>query len=344
VRPDQSCAYANDTFRRYLGGLELVGKRRAEVLPDEAAFSHLLDRVQTLDRSFHARELPVRVDLAGRGAWTYELFDAYVLPMHDGSGAVTGCIAIAVEVSESVETRRKLERAVVDLERRVRECDDLLAAASHDLRTPLSTLTLHLGSLRKRVEARELVELAPSLDAMTRSVQRLTDLVDGVLDVGRGDRSAREKVDVDLVVVARDVAARSADLAARVGCDIEVRAEGPVIGRWDPLELARIVENLLSNALKYGQGRPVELGVASSDERAILAVRDHGIGIADADRARIFQRFERLDDGRAQAGFGLGLWIVKQLVDGMGGAIAVASEPGRGTTFTVELPRRPSPR
>jgi signal transduction histidine kinase len=114
------------------------------------------------------------------------------------------------------------------------------------------------------------------------------------------------------------------------------------IGRWDRTRLEQIVGNLLSNAAKYGAGRPVEVTVSSDSETSRLTVRDHGIGIDLEHQARIFDRFERAVSVRHYGGLGLGLWIVRQIVEAHGGSISVESSPGKGSAFTVELPRQPA--
>jgi signal transduction histidine kinase len=99
------------------------------------------------------------------------------------------------------------------------------------------------------------------------------------------------------------------------------------------------VTNLLSNAIKYGRGKPVDVTVEARERLATLTVRDHGIGISPADQRRIFQRFERAVSKRNYGGFGLGLWIVRQIVESLGGTVRVESVPGEGSTFQVELAR-----
>jgi signal transduction histidine kinase len=104
------------------------------------------------------------------------------------------------------------------------------------------------------------------------------------------------------------------------------------------------VTNLLSNAAKYGAGRPIEIEVDGAEETARFSIRDHGIGIPAENQARIFERFERAVSDRHYGGLGLGLWIVRQIVDAFGGKIRVESKAGAGSTFTVLLPRVPQKR
>jgi signal transduction histidine kinase len=102
-----------------------------------------------------------------------------------------------------------------------------------------------------------------------------------------------------------------------------------------------VLIHLLSNALKYGAGRPVHVHVSRAEERARLTVRDEGIGIAPEHLPRIFGRFERAVSDRHYGGLGLGLYMTRRLVEALGGTVHVESTPGAGTTFTVELPLRP---
>jgi signal transduction histidine kinase len=143
----------------------------------------------------------------------------------------------------------------------------------------------------------------------------------------------------DLVAFVHDIVARLEDEAADAGVEIRVDAPGEVRCAFDAARMDQVVSNLISNALKYGSAAPVEVRVRSGGGRAILEVEDHGIGIAPEDQERIFDRFERAVSPRHFAGIGLGLWIVRQLVEAHGGTIRVRSAPDHGATFTVELPQ-----
>ena len=154
-----------------------------------------------------------------------------------------------------------------------------------------------------------------------------------------GGRLELQPEDVDLASVAREVCERFQDEAEKFGSQMHLSIDASVIGRWDPLRLDQVLTNLLSNALKYGQGDAIEVGVKGAPDAAHIHVRDHGIGIAPEDRDRIFERFERAVSNRNFGGLGLGLWISRQLVEAMGGRIWAESEPTRGTRFIVELPR-----
>jgi signal transduction histidine kinase len=164
-----------------------------------------------------------------------------------------------------------------------------------------------------------------------------------LLDLSRlgRDRLELELEDVDLAELVREVVGRFADEAAHAGCEVRLALE-PARGSWDRFRLDQVVTNLVANALKYGAGRPVTIAVGAAGDRARLEVRDEGIGIAPEAQVRIFERYERAVSEKNYGGFGLGLWIVRRIVEALGGEVRVESAVGRGATFLVELPRSPS--
>ena len=220
--------------------------------------------------------------------------------------------------------------------------DEFLSIASHELRTPLTSMQLMVSGMQRTIKRPDMTldKVSDKLVSLDRHVGRLTDLVNALLDVSRASagRLQLELDDVDLVAVVRDVTARFQPDLANAGCFLSMQLPDELVGRWDPMRLDQVVTNFLSNAIKYGAGKPIEVGVRQESDRAILTVRDHGIGIAEADQRRIFERYGRAVSAEHYGGLGLGLWIVRVYVDAMGGSIHVASEPGRGSLFTVELP------
>ncbi len=225
--------------------------------------------------------------------------------------------------------------------------DEFLSIASHELRTPLTSLRLALENLR-RMAGHAGTPGGPSsamdrvLTASERAGQRLEKLVEALLDVSRihMGRLELEVAEVELGAVVAEAAAELADELAQAGSPLDIQGE-PVVGRWDPLRVGQVVVNLLANAAKYGAGRPVEIRYGGHDDRAFLQVRDHGIGVAEADQRHIFERFERAVSSQNYGGLGLGLYIVKRIVEAHGGTIRVESTPGAGATFLVDLPSQP---
>ena len=170
------------------------------------------------------------------------------------------------------------------------------------------------------------------------------DLVEALLDVSRitSGRLELRLEEVELSTVAEGAVERWREAAC--AADAPLRVVGaPVRGRWDRLRLEQVLNNLLSNALKYGRGKPIEVRARVEDDRAVLEVQDHGIGIAPTDHARIFERWGRAVSAKNYGGLGLGLWIAAQIVAAMRGSISVQSAPGQGATFRVSLPLGEAP-
>ncbi len=248
---------------------------------------------------------------------------------------------LASRASVAIENSR-LYREARDA---VRARDEFLSIASHELKTPLTTLQLQVQGLARKVRNTKgepaLEALGPRVTTSERQVERLTALINSLLDISRitSGRLDLELEPVDLTAVVRDAAARFREDLVRAGCALEIRTDGPCVGDWDRVRLEQVVTNLLSNAAKYGASRPIEITVKEDEAGARLSVRDQGIGIPAEHQARIFERFERAVSDRHYGGLGLGLWIVRQIVEGLGGSIRVESEAGKGSTFTVLLPK-----
>jgi len=240
-----------------------------------------------------------------------------------------------------VEAER--ERLVVELREAVRLRDEFLSVASHELKTPLTPLALRLQLMQQGLEAEtpDVERLRAHVEAARGQVRRMTSLVDSLLDatrITRGRLPLRREQDVNLAALLRDVAAGFEIQAVRAGCAVEIEAPPRVLGQWDVLRLEQVVANLLSNALKFGAGGPVLLRLEEREGWARLTVRDEGIGMNEEVRGRIFGRFERGVSERHYGGLGLGLFITHEVLEALGGRIEVESAPGRGSTFTVELP------
>jgi PAS domain S-box-containing protein len=283
-------------------------------------------------------ERQVRIRRAADGSYRWHI--ARAVPEVEGDGTIVGWIASAADIDDQKRAEDALRKAIV-----LR--DDFLSVASHELRTPLTSLKLEVANLSRIARRNVTDDAAPRLIAKVEKIDsqagRLHRLIDELLDVSRitaGRLELHVEV-VDLAQVVSEVGARFTDEAARVGSPLNVHAPAAVVGRWDRSRLDQVITNLLSNAIKYGDCKPIDVGVAGEDDRAIVTIRDRGLGIPSDDHERIFGRFERAASSRHYGGIGLGLWIVKQIVEALGGTVTVASEPGTGSTFTVELPRSP---
>jgi signal transduction histidine kinase len=242
----------------------------------------------------------------------------------------------------------------------VRLRDDFLSVASHELRTPLTTLQLQLQSLLSAVSKGKPTIVNPrdesKLDRAVRSTERLSDLVDTLVDVSRiaSGNLPMSRVTVDLGVAARKVVARFGEESRRVEAPLQIIEDGqlvadgappahPILGYWDRERVEQMIGNLLSNALKYGTGKPIDVELSSDGVWADVTVRDRGMGIAPADLERIFGRFERAVSVRNYGGLGLGLYMTREIAARHGGSVRATSQPGEGAAFTIRLPvKRPA--
>ncbi|HET6344589.1 MAG TPA: ATP-binding protein, partial [Myxococcota bacterium] len=234
-------------------------------------------------------------------------------------------IALAQELAQRTAMALDNARLYQEAQDAVRIREKFLAIASHELKTPLTPLQLQVksilrGATRGQFSMERVLKKTEIIDVQ---VTRLIALVDDLLDISRiaAGRMNLTLARVDLAHVATDVATRFQAAALRAAAPIEVDAPKSVWGLWDALRVEQVMTNLLSNATKYGAGHPIEVRVRQEGAVAWLTVRDHGIGIAPEHQARIFDRFERAVSERHYGGLGLGLWIVRQIVDSLGGQI-----------------------
>jgi signal transduction histidine kinase len=216
--------------------------------------------------------------------------------------------------------------------------DEFLAIASHELNTPLTPLKMQLDSLRRATFTP--ARMAEKLEAASRQITRLAKLVSELLDVSRisGGRLHLERESLELREIVCEVVSRVSEEAERAGSPLSVRADHSCRGMWDRMRMDQVLTNILTNSIKYGAGKPIEVELQAREGGVRIVVRDQGIGIAPEHQRRIFERFERAASARHYGGFGLGLWIARQIVEASGGKITVDSVPGQGSTFMVDLP------
>lgn len=263
-----------------------------------------------------------------------------------GSGDLSARSELPYGSDELGRLARSFDAMAGSLDAAVRTREEFLEVASHELKTPLASLKLQLqGVLRALKEGVPLSaeRMRERLEFSERQVWRLGQLVEQMVDVKTAAEGGLHPVleQLDLVEVVRRVVEGLAPQQVRADTPVVVDAEGAVPGWWDRGLLEKILGHLLSNALKFGQGRPVEVTVKAEGPMARLSVKDHGIGIAPEEQARILGRFERAVSVRHFGGLGLGLWLVQKMVGVLRGSLTLRSEPGRGTECVIELPREP---
>jgi signal transduction histidine kinase len=244
-------------------------------------------------------------------------------------------------IAERARSEEERELLLTELREAVRARDTFLTIAAHELKTPLTALQIQIRLLQKADgltrAPMSAQQLEHAVEMIARQTTRLHALIENFLAVVHTTSGSMDlnREPVDLRDVVRDIVARGQ--LAQWAPEIVVDAQ-EAVGLWDRVRLDAVVGNLVSNAVKFGEGKPIRISVSCDGPVARIAVSDHGIGIAPEQQARIFDKFERAVSERHYGGFGLGLWVVRQIVEAHGGSIYVASEAGKGSTFVVELP------
>lgn len=222
--------------------------------------------------------------------------------------------------------------------------DDFIAIASHELKTPLTVLKMQLDmiqeSLNKVSDGPAKVEMEQNLRLAFEQVCDLSQLTEKLLDVSqlKSQQFILYPQKVNLRSVLQQVLEHYQGLLQKAGCVVTLNGPGEISGEWDEVRLKQVFTNLLTNAMKYGAGKPIEISLSSAAKRVQVSFKDHGIGMAPENQAKIFNRYERVAHRGRFTGLGLGLYIAQQIVLAHKGEIRVESAPGKGANFIVELP------
>jgi len=303
-------------------------------LPDEVRAGSCERELALAARDGKLEEEGWRVRKDGSRFWANVVLTA----IRDRNGRLLGFAKVTRDLTErQLLDDERLQRARA--EEAVRWRDEFLLIASHELRTPLTSLRLDLYGIQQDL-ARDPAKIARKIERAARNSDRLAALIESLLSVSRlaHGKLVLKPVAADLVQVVSQSIDGIRSQAAKAGCEIALMANGPVNGVWDRLRMEQVFMNLLSNALKYGAGHPVDVRISTSPGHAAVEISDHGLGIPEADLERIFDRFERASSVRHYGGLGLGLYVSREIIRGHAGSIHAVNRPGGGATFTVQLP------
>jgi PAS domain S-box-containing protein len=318
--------YCNSAFARMAGVPldQIMGRDVCEFVPAEDR-----DKIKKLIRQ-GLRE-PVRAEAALLPASGESLPTQFSLNPVD----IGGKPSIGVIVTDLSERRRNDQA-----EAAVRMRDEFLAIASHELRTPLSTLVLRLGLLERHAISGDLPQVRASVDRAKDQTERMRRLVDRLLDVSQlaSGRLEMELAPRDLGEVVKEVVERFSEDASNARCELRLKIIEGVNLPLDRFRLDEAIGNVISNAIKYGAGKPIEVELRTDDSKATLVVQDRGIGIPVEDLSRIFGRFERTTISRNYGGLGLGLYIANQVIEQHDGSIRAESRSGGGARIVIDLP------
>jgi len=266
----------------------------------------------------------------------------------DGEVKLLRALADLTSVAlENAQLYGQLQQRIGQAQDAVRTREEFISIAAHELRTPLTALLLQLQRLEglSRQGAAHDERLPECAARATAGAQRLAALIDGLLDatqLSHGGIIQLKLEEFDLVEAARDVLERFAAAARSASCELQLNAQSAVRGYWDRLRLEQVLTNLLSNALKYGRGKPIRVTIEGRGEGVSVEVSDQGVGIAPDLAGKIFERFGRVGPIAHSGGLGLGLYLAREVLDAHGGSIRFWSKPNQGCTFTFDLPLRAS--
>jgi signal transduction histidine kinase len=239
----------------------------------------------------------------------------------------------------------KLHKEYLTAKSEIRARDEFLSIASHELKTPLTSMLLQLQTVLHNVRNVSLAnfsveQLLKMLDSAEQQSRRLSKMINDLLNVSliTTGRMELEKEHFDINKTVQDCVVRFSEKSKKEGSPISLHADGAIKGAWDKLRVEQAITNLLTNAIKYGSGKPVAVSVAKHGSTVRISVKDQGIGIPEVKQEKIFARFERAVAKQSFEGLGVGLYITQQIVEAHGGKIEVESKEGRGSTFTISLP------
>lgn len=271
--------------------------------------------------------------LKSDGTYASVLDQGYI--QHDDQKKAIRMIGTMYDMTEQNRYLSKMKEAV-------RARDEFLSIASHELKTPLTSMILQMQMMERKIE-RGTSNIPMILDTTKHLLRRcglLNSLIDDMLDVSRianGKMSFNFQQESLKSVVMASLESFSINIEEK-NIKIEVDLEDDVNVKADPFRLEQVVSNLLSNAIKYGQGKPIKIRVRQEEQCGVIDVIDHGLGISPENTEKIFNLFERAISSLNISGLGLGLYISKQIIDAHEGRIEVKSELEKGSSFSVFIP------
>jgi PAS domain S-box-containing protein len=267
-------------------------------------------------------------------------------PLHDCDGKIYALCGILTDISD--RKREESERILLleQTKRALQIRDDFISVASHELRTPLTPLRLQIQMINRHLN-RPVFEKMADKEKINKMIQvadsqmdRLNDLIDKLLDISR-IRSGRFDVhleEADISELLDRVVYQFRHECRKARCVIKAEIAPQIRGQVDSIRIEQVIANLISNAIKFGHGKPIEIALSANGDCATIFVKDNGIGISLGDQSRIFERFERAASTMNFGGMGLGLFISRQIIEEHQGKISVTSTLGEGATFTIEIP------
>lgn len=310
-----------------------TGMKVREARPDSKGMLAALAQVYATGEPMNLSEIKVP------SGEEFRIFNMTISPRRDAQGNIEGLLFLGLDVTNLVEARDSLKKAV-DAR------DEFLSVASHELKTPITSFQLQLQVMDKLRKANDPRTYDPArvdslLSLGTRQLHRINRLVEDMLDISRinSGKLTFRMANESLSDTVRDVAARLKFIFDESGTSLETDIAEGVEARMDRVRIEQVLSNVLTNAHRYGEKRPVTVRLKRGREEAVVEIQDQGMGIGKEDLERIFGRFERGISNSEVSGLGLGLYISRQIVEAHGGTISAESAgAGAGTTVRIQLP------
>jgi signal transduction histidine kinase len=343
--PEYRVELVNEPMQGFFGERGIQGLKLEEILPPSVHSSYFprLEEVIRTGRTYSSSEFRSEFLMTPEGAPRY--FDFVLQPLRDEHGQIESVIHFAVEITASVRSRRSTEELFRQAQQALRARDEFLSVCSHELNSPITSLKFLTQTAARQIARNQFDLFTPEritrmIENQDRQITQIATLIGDMLDVSRvaTGKLLLKPAPVDLSRLVTEICSRFTSELAAVGCELRTELAPGVVVRCDRFRVEQILTNLMTNAVKYAPGRPIELTVGSAGPVAEVIFQDHGPGIPLEDQKRIFERFERAASAEAPGGLGLGLYIARNLAQLHGGSLSVESEPGAGSAFVLSLP------
>lgn len=313
--------FVNKVYEEWFGvkAEDIIGRPREKFTTKEMA-----EYAKTYsDRALRGEEVRFEVVLPKDGKMNHFAV-VYVPDLDPVTKEPRGVVSIAYDITEKVNA----------LSLR----DDFLSIASHELKTPLTSLALQSFSLKRKINKGSVTpdENIRFVGHIEEGIRKINRLIDDMLDISRINHGKLtfnpEKFDLN------ELARQTVNRYSTMMTNISLIENGPLVGSWDKMRIEQVISNIVNNAIKYAKDSPVEIKLLREGNNAVMLIKDNGPGIHPDSQSKIFQRFERVTNDSSVNGMGLGLFICKEILERHHGSISVISKLGEGSEFRITLP------
>lgn len=261
-----------------------------------------------------------------------------VSPIHTGSEI------LFYSFIRDITERKKMEEAFLEA---AREKDEFISICSHELKTPITSMKLQFQLAQRMMESNneqiyQKDNISKRITMTLKQIEKMSKLIEDMLDVVKIPlgKLEQDKKLVEMNAFVEEVFAHFKEQFEILGIKNSLKiSDHDIYILGDAYRLEQALSNLITNAIKYGDNKPIQVVLDSSENEIFLSVRDEGKGIAAEDLSKVFMRYTRLESKNMASGLGLGLYITKNIIEGHGGSVTIESKPGSGSIFMIKLPR-----